>query len=100
MPTYQYVCTECQTPHEAVQSFTDSALTDCPSCSGRLRKVFSSVGITFKGSGFYRTDSRKDSASPAQATTSGTTPAPAAAAATATSATPTAPATSSTPKTD
>lgn len=58
MPTYQYACTRCGHGFEAVQSFTDSALTECPECQGRLRKVFSSVGIVFKGSGFYRTDSR------------------------------------------
>ncbi|MET0740748.1 MAG: FmdB family zinc ribbon protein [Candidatus Nanopelagicales bacterium] len=59
MPTYQYACTECGEPLEAVQSFTDAALTVCPACGGRLRKVFSSVGVVFKGSGFYRTDSRE-----------------------------------------
>ncbi len=58
MPTYQYACTACGHRFEAVQSFTDSTLTECPECTGRLRKVFSSVGIVFKGSGFYRTDSR------------------------------------------
>ena len=58
MPTYQYVCTECATPLEAVQKFTDDALTQCPTCGGKLRKLFSSVGIVFKGSGFYKTDSR------------------------------------------
>jgi putative FmdB family regulatory protein len=58
VPTYQYACTACDHRFEAVQSFTDSSLTECPACSGSLRKVFSSVGIVFKGSGFYRTDSR------------------------------------------
>ena len=59
MPTYQYVCMTCGEPLEAVQSFTDDALTQCPACQdGKLRKVFNSVGIVFKGSGFYRTDSR------------------------------------------
>ncbi|MGH3243416.1 MAG: FmdB family zinc ribbon protein [Spirillospora sp.] len=58
MPTYQYVCTECGEPLEVVQKFSDDALTDCPACSGKLRKVFSAAGIIFKGSGFYRTDSR------------------------------------------
>ncbi len=58
MPTYQYACTECGEPLEAVQSFTDAPLTECPACSGRLRKVFSAVGVVFKGSGFYKTDSR------------------------------------------
>jgi putative FmdB family regulatory protein len=61
VPTYQYVCTECDTPLEAVQSFTDDALTECPACGGKLRKVFSAVGVVFKGSGFYRTDSRSTS---------------------------------------
>ena len=58
MPTYQYACTECGHDFEAVQSFTDDALTECPVCHGRLRKVFGAVGIVFKGSGFYRNDSR------------------------------------------
>ena len=58
MPTYQYVCTECSEPLEAVQAFTDAPLTVCPTCSGKLRKVFSAVGVVFKGSGFYRNDSR------------------------------------------
>lgn len=60
MPTYQYRCTECGNELEAVQKFTDSALTDCPDCTGQLRKVFNAVGVVFKGSGFYRTDSRAD----------------------------------------
>ncbi|WP_037573581.1 FmdB family zinc ribbon protein [Phaeacidiphilus oryzae] len=63
MPTYQYQCTECGNGLEAVQKFTDDALTECPECSGRLRKVFSAVGVVFKGSGFYRTDSRSSSSS-------------------------------------
>ncbi|MFI7541200.1 FmdB family zinc ribbon protein [Actinoplanes sp. NPDC049599] len=58
MPTYQYACTECGEQLEAVQSFSDPALTECPNCAGKLRKVFNSVGIVFKGSGFYRNDSR------------------------------------------
>lgn len=58
MPTYQYRCTECGNNLEAVQKFTDPALTVCPACSGSLRKVFNAVGVVFKGSGFYRTDSR------------------------------------------
>ena len=58
MPTYQYQCTECNEALEAVQKFSDDALTECPNCGGRLRKVFSAVGVVFKGSGFYRTDSR------------------------------------------
>lgn len=58
MPTYQYACTECGEQLEMVQKFTEEPLTVCPACNGRLRKVFSPVGIVFKGSGFYRTDSR------------------------------------------
>jgi putative FmdB family regulatory protein len=58
VPTYQYACTECGEQLEAVQSFSDPALTECPNCTGKLRKVFNSVGIVFKGSGFYRNDSR------------------------------------------
>ncbi|GGJ92174.1 hypothetical protein GCM10010123_22490 [Pilimelia anulata] len=58
MPTYQYACTACGHQLEAVQSFSDPALTECPQCAGRLRKLFSAVGVVFKGSGFYRTDSR------------------------------------------
>ena len=58
MPTYQYACTECGEQLEKVQKFSDDPLTVCPNCDGRLRKVFSPVGIVFKGSGFYRTDSR------------------------------------------
>ena len=61
MPTYQYTCTDCGEPVEAVQKFTDDPLTVCAVCGGRLRKVFSPVGIVFKGSGFYRTDSRNSS---------------------------------------
>ena len=61
MPTYQYQCTKCGEGLEAVQKFTDDALTDCPACGGRLKKVFSAVGIVFKGSGFYRNDSRSSS---------------------------------------
>ena len=63
MPTYQYQCTECGEGLEAVQKFTDDSLTECPSCEGRLKKVFSAVGVVFKGSGFYRNDSRSSSSS-------------------------------------
>ncbi|HEX3198694.1 MAG TPA: FmdB family zinc ribbon protein [Propionibacteriaceae bacterium] len=63
MPTYQYRCTECGEDLEAVQKFSDSALTTCPTCGGQLRKVFNPVGVVFKGSGFYRTDSRNGSKS-------------------------------------
>jgi putative FmdB family regulatory protein len=72
VPTYQYACTACGHQLEAVQSFTDAALTQCPVCEGRLRKLFSSVGIVFKGSGFYRTDSRNGS-SPDSSTSSSET---------------------------
>ena len=58
MPTYQYRCTECGAELEVVQKFSDDALTVCPECSGRLRKVFNAVGVVFKGSGFYATDNR------------------------------------------
>lgn len=58
MPTYQYACTACGEQHEAVQAFSDAPLTECPACGGTLRKVFSAVGVVFKGSGFYKTDSR------------------------------------------
>ena len=58
MPTYQYACTECEHSFEQFQAFSDDALTVCPQCQGRLRKVFNAVGVVFKGSGFYRTDSR------------------------------------------
>ncbi len=60
MPTYQYSCTECGEQLEVVQSFSDPALTVCPACQGKLRKLFTSVGIVFKGSGFYRNDSRSN----------------------------------------
>ena len=63
MPTYQYACTECAHAFEEFQSFSDDALTVCPSCGGKLRKVYNAVGVVFKGSGFYRTDSREKSAS-------------------------------------
>ncbi len=59
MPTYSYACTACDHKFDAVQAFTDDALTTCPECSGRLRKLFNAVGVVFKGSGFYRTDSRE-----------------------------------------
>ncbi|MFC1435218.1 FmdB family zinc ribbon protein [Streptacidiphilus sp. N1-3] len=90
MPTYQYQCTECGNGLEAVQKFTDDALTICPQCDGRLRKIYSAVGVVFKGSGFYRTDSRSSSSSTVSAakpagesssssapSTSSSTPAPA-----------------------
>ena len=71
MPTYQYACTECGHAFEQVQSFSDDTLTVCPECQGRLRKVFNAVGVVFKGSGFYRTDSRgKSSAAEAGSSSS------------------------------
>ena len=73
MPTYQYVCTECGGEIEAVQKFTDDPLTVHDACGGKLRKVFSPVGIVFKGSGFYRTDSRKGSSASTPASSSSST---------------------------
>ena len=74
MPTYQYACTDCEHGFEAVQAFTDDSLTECPECQGRLRKVFGAVGIVFKGSGFYRTDSREGAkAAPAAASETSST---------------------------
>ena len=77
MPTYQYVCTECGGEIEAVQKFTDDPLTVHDACGGRLRKVFSPVGIVFKGSGFYRTDSRKGSSASVNASSSSDSSSPA-----------------------
>ena len=72
MPTYSYACTKCDDRFDVVQAFSDDALTTCEKCSGRLRKLFGSVGVVFKGSGFYRTDSResKKSSSNGSATSS------------------------------
>jgi len=71
VPTYQYACTACGHELEAVQSFSDDPLTTCPDCGGNLRKLFGNVGVVFKGSGFYRTDSRKsDSGSSTSGTSS------------------------------
>jgi len=72
MPTYQYACTDCEHAFEQFQSFSDDALTVCPECSGKLRKLFNAVGVVFKGSGFYRTDSRGKSTAgePAASTSS------------------------------
>ena len=67
MPTYQYTCIECADRVEVVQKFTDDPLTVCEACGGRLRKVFFPAGIVFKGSGFYRTDSRNGSSAPSVA---------------------------------
>ena len=86
MPTYSYKCPTCGHAFDIQQSFTDDSLTDCPNCGGALRKVFSAVGVTFNGSGFYRTDSRSGGAakdagtgSSAPAATPASAPAPAAA---------------------
>jgi putative FmdB family regulatory protein len=62
MPTYEYACKDCGKQLEVVQSFSDDPLTECPECGGRLRKIFGNVGISFKGSGFYKTDSRPSGA--------------------------------------
>lgn len=72
MPTYQYSCTDCGHFFEAVQSFSDDSLTVCPVCEGRLRKVFNAVGVVFKGSGFYRNDSRSGSGSSGGSSSSST----------------------------
>ena len=72
MPTYQYACTDCGHRFEAVQAFTDDSLTTCPECGGKLRKVYGSVGVVFKGSGFYRTDSRAGSSDMSPAKSSDT----------------------------
>jgi putative FmdB family regulatory protein len=69
MPTYQYACTQCGESLEVAQKFSDEPLTECPACSGVLRKVFSPVGVVFKGSGFYKTDSRTKPKSTSAATT-------------------------------
>lgn len=73
MPTYQYACTACDHELEAVQSFSDDPLTICPECGGALRKLFGNVGVVFKGSGFYRTDSRGTSPSSSSGTKDSTT---------------------------
>ena len=73
MPTYQYACTACEHRFEAVQSFSDASLTECPECSGKLRKLFGAVGVVFKGSGFYRTDSRSGASKSTTAAPAATT---------------------------
>ena len=70
MPTYSYACTECGNRFDAVQAFSDAALTTCAECNGRLRKLFGNVGVVFKGSGFYRTDSRESAKSAAKSSAS------------------------------
>lgn len=96
MPTYSYRCTECDNAFDIHQAFTDSSLTECPVCGGKLRKLFSAVGVTFNGSGFYRNDSRStksstDGASSSSSSTSSSTPAPKPAAAPAAASTPSSP---------
>ena len=71
MPTYEYRCRECGEPLEVVQSFSDDPLTECPACGGPLRKVFNPVGISFKGSGFYKTDSRSSTSSSSSSSSDG-----------------------------
>lgn len=76
MPTYAYACTHCGHRFDAVQSFTDAALTDCPECGGALRKQYGSIGVTFNGGGFYRTDSRAAASSSADASGGAATTSP------------------------
>jgi len=71
VPTYSYACTECSNRFDAVQAFSDAALTNLPECNGRLRKLFGNVGVVFKGSGFYRTDSRESAKSSATSSSNG-----------------------------
>lgn len=73
MPTYAYRCTECGHAFDVYQSFADASLAECPECGGKLRKVFGSLGVTFNGSGFYRTDSRAGSSSTGATSTGSTT---------------------------
>ncbi len=75
MPTYQYRCKECDHEFEVVQSFTDDPLESCPECQGRLKKVYGNVGISFKGSGFYKTDSRSSAKSAGGSSSSTSDPA-------------------------
>lgn len=78
MPTYQYACNACEHEFEAVQSFSDASLTQCPECKGEIRKVYSAVGVVFKGSGFYKTDSAKKTTNEPAKTTPAAAPTPAA----------------------
>jgi putative FmdB family regulatory protein len=71
VPTYSYACTECGNRFDEVQAFSDAALTTCPQCSGRLRKLFGNVGVVFKGSGFYRNDSRESAKASAKSSSNG-----------------------------
>lgn len=76
MPTYQYACTACSHEFEAIQSFSDDSLTICPACSGEIRKIYSAVGVVFKGSGFYKTDSVAKKTTGESTTGESKTPAP------------------------
>lgn len=76
MPTYQYACIACEHQFEAIQAFSDDSLTECPECKGELRKVYSAVGVVFKGSGFYKTDSAKTTSTPTPAVKAAPAPAP------------------------
>lgn len=76
MPTYAYACTQCGHRFDAVQSFSDAALTECPECGGALRKQYGSIGVTFNGGGFYRTDSRAAASSSADASGGAATTSP------------------------
>ena len=91
MPTYSYACTSCDNAFDIVQSMSEDSLTQCPKCQGRLRKLFNNVGVMFKGSGFYRTDSRSSTDSSSSSTTS--SPSTSTPSAPATPAAPSAPAT-------
>jgi putative FmdB family regulatory protein len=77
MPTYEYACTKCGHQFEAFQSFSDEALTECPECKGEVQKVYSNVGVVFKGSGFYKTDSRTTKPAQPSKTPAAPTPPPA-----------------------
>ena len=77
MPTYEYACTKCGHEFEAFQSFSEDALTECPECKGEVQKVYSNVGVVFKGSGFYKTDSRTTKSPTTPATPTPTPPPPA-----------------------
>ena len=77
MPTYQYACTACEHQFEAIQSFSDDSLTICPECKGEIRKVYTAVGVVFKGSGFYKTDSAKSNSTKTDSAPSTPAPAPA-----------------------
>jgi putative FmdB family regulatory protein len=78
MPTYEYLCNECEHAFEAVQSFAEAAIEKCPNCDGVVRKIYNNVGVVFKGSGFYKTDSRSTPASKSDTSTTKTESKPAA----------------------